>query len=132
LTVAGSDLSLEAVVYVAGAPDLAGVAVPPVKIGHEFVLFAVPSLAEAVELARALAPGARGVGVSAGDVLVEGGDRFGTPVVEAARLASIAGLGEVLAIDLVVEASAGGWVPLGPVTLKGLERPLEVYRSAGE
>jgi hypothetical protein len=71
------------------------------------------------------------IGVAAGEVDVEGGDYFGVPVVEAARLCATAGPAEILTTDMVrrLVASRGGF-PLqgrGPATLKGLCEPVEVW-----
>ena len=41
------------------------------------------------------------VGLSAGDVTVDAGDCFGTPVVEAARLCAAAQGGQILAAEVV-------------------------------
>lgn len=68
------------------------------------------------------------VGVAAGDVQVEGGDLFGMPVVEAARLCDRAGSGQVLVTDLVrlLSGSRGGhdFVPVGELDLKGIDGPV--------
>ena len=50
---------------------------------------------------RARADLAIRIGISAGDVTVEDGDYFGDPVVEAARLCTLAHGGEILATDVV-------------------------------
>jgi class 3 adenylate cyclase len=68
------------------------------------------------------------IGVSAGEAVVEDGDCFGDPVVEAARLCAAAAGGQILAADLV-RASAGrrsaqNFVPVGELTLKGLPDPV--------
>ena len=127
-----SQLRTELVVYAAGSPDLTGVAIEPVKVGHGFVLFSTPHPAEALAVARAIVARASGTGLSVGDVLVEGGDRFGTPVVEAARLATRAGPGTALASELVVGCLPGAaWSHVGPTELKGLDRPVEAYELSG-
>jgi class 3 adenylate cyclase len=70
------------------------------------------------------APFVARVGVSAGDVMEEGGDYHGTPVVEAARLCNAATGGQILAADVVrVLAGSRGshqLVPVGDLELKGL------------
>ena len=68
------------------------------------------------------------VGISAGDATFEGGDWFGTPVIEASRLCAAAAGGQILASDLV-RALAGSrsavtLVPHGELDLKGLPEPL--------
>jgi class 3 adenylate cyclase len=70
------------------------------------------------------------VGLSVGEVTFEGGDVFGSPVVEAARLVGAAEPGQILA-TAIARALAGGragvaFVDLGPLTLKGLPDPLAV------
>lgn len=68
------------------------------------------------------------MGLSVGDVVFEGTDCFGTPVVEAARLCDAAGGGQILASDLlrVLAGGRGGHhlTSLGALTLKGLPAPL--------
>jgi class 3 adenylate cyclase len=48
------------------------------------------------------------IGLAAGDVRLEGGDCFGIPVVEAARLCELAGGGEILASEVVRLLSGPG------------------------
>lgn len=64
------------------------------------------------------------VGLSAGDVSMEGGDYFGAPPVEASRLCAAAPGGRIYAADVVriLAGSRGGhtFVPLGELELKGL------------
>jgi len=70
------------------------------------------------------------VGLAVGEVSLEDGDVFGTPVVEAARLVASAGTGQILCTALVraIAGSRAGhtFVELGPVELKGLPDPVEV------
>lgn len=68
------------------------------------------------------------VGLSVGEATSEGGDWFGTPVIEAARLCERAAPGQILATTLV-EALTRSWpadafVPAGHLLLKGLETPV--------
>jgi class 3 adenylate cyclase len=76
------------------------------------------------------------VGVSAGDVTLEDGDCFGTPVVEASRLCSAAGDGEIFAADLVTLLARGRGghelTPVGDLELKGLPDPVPVQRVGWE
>jgi class 3 adenylate cyclase/DNA polymerase III delta prime subunit len=76
------------------------------------------------------------VGVSTGDVSIEDGDAFGVPVVEASRLCSAAGPGEVLAAELVraLARGRGGFVfePMGELELKGLADPVPACRVLWE
>jgi SAM-dependent methyltransferase len=86
----------------------------------------------AVALQQAVEAGARSVpdalslrvGLSVGEVTADGGDYFGTPVVEAARLCAEAQPRQVLASSLVRQLAgtrcAHAFRPLGSVALKGL------------
>ena len=70
------------------------------------------------------------VGLALGEVAVEGGDVFGTPVVEAARLVAAAQPGQILCTALV-RAVAGSraavtFSDLGALELKGLPEPVLV------
>jgi len=71
------------------------------------------------------------VGVSAGDVTLEDGDCFGTPVVEAARLCAAAAGSQVLVAEVVrvLARGRGGheMTPLGDLELKGLPEPVPTY-----
>ena len=63
------------------------------------------------------------IGISAGDVVFETDDCFGTPVIEAARLCGAAGGGQILASEMVrwLARSCGGtFTPVGNLELKGL------------
>ena len=64
------------------------------------------------------------VGLSAGDVSMEGGDYFGSPPVEASRLCAVAQGGQIYAADVVriLAGSRGGhtFAALGELELKGL------------
>jgi class 3 adenylate cyclase/ActR/RegA family two-component response regulator len=72
------------------------------------------------------------VGVSVGEAMVEHGDYFGQPVVEASRLCAEAGPGGILIGDLVrvLAGSTGVWrlVPIGELELKGLAGPMVAWR----
>lgn len=76
------------------------------------------------------------VGVSSGDVTVEDGDCFGVPVVEASRLCSAAGNGEIYAAEVVTVLARGRGnhviEPVGNVELKGLPDPVAVHRIGWE
>jgi class 3 adenylate cyclase len=69
------------------------------------------------------------VGLSAGDVTVEGDDRFGLPVVEAQRLEAAAAPGQILCASLVRTLAHGRGAhefrPAGAIEVKGLDQPLE-------
>ena len=67
------------------------------------------------------------IGVSAGDVVFEDDDCFGTPVIEAARLCAAAQGGQILASEIVrwmAHAGEEAFTPVGSLELKGLSRPL--------
>jgi class 3 adenylate cyclase len=100
----------------------------------------VPSAREALGAAVAMqravaalarrhrAPLALRVGVHAGEVALEDGDVFGTPVTVASRLCDVASSGQILASDLV-RALVGSRVDhafeaVGAFELKGLEEPV--------
>lgn len=96
------------------------------------------ALAGAVEMVERVAdaglPPAH-VGVDAGPVIIQDGDYFGSTVNVAARIASYARAGEVLASEQAVDAA--GELPrslrieeLGPVDLKGVSRKLVLDRIA--
>ena len=99
---------------------------------------AVEALAAATEAERATVrhgrasalPLALKVGIALGEVTLEDGDVFGTPVVEAARLVARAGPGQILATGLVraVAGSRSGvtFSDLGSIELKGLPDPVAV------
>lgn len=71
------------------------------------------------------------VGVAVGEADVDGGDYFGLPVVQAARLCAKAAGGEILATDVVrlLARSRGGFdlESVGLLELKGLEEPVEGF-----
>jgi class 3 adenylate cyclase len=71
-------------------------------------------------------------GIDAGPVILQDGDYFGRTVNTAARIASYAAPGEVLVTDAVVESVADRALELsdvGTVELKGLPRPIHLYRA---
>ena len=76
------------------------------------------------------------VGVSAGDVTLEDGDCFGTPVVEAARLCAAAEGGHVLVAEVVrvLARGRGGheMTAIGELELKGLAEPVPTFDVAWE
>ena len=76
------------------------------------------------------------IGVSVGDVSVEDGDVFGTPVIEAARLCALADGGQILAAS-VVETLARrrdghDYVDKGALELKGLPDPVSTVEVVWE
>jgi class 3 adenylate cyclase/tetratricopeptide (TPR) repeat protein len=68
------------------------------------------------------------VGLSAGDITMEGGDCFGIPVIEATRLCAAAEGGRILAVDLVrlLARGRGGqeFAAAEELELKGLAEPV--------
>jgi class 3 adenylate cyclase/tetratricopeptide (TPR) repeat protein len=76
------------------------------------------------------------VGVSLGDATVEGGDYYGKPVVEAARLCAHATGGQIVITDLLyrVAGSRDGqaFEPLGGLELKGISEPVQAFELRWE
>ncbi|HKY76193.1 MAG TPA: AAA family ATPase [Acidimicrobiia bacterium] len=74
------------------------------------------------------------VGMALGEVAFDGGDVFGTPVVEAARLVARAEAGQILttAVVRIVAGSRAGvtFTDLGSVELKGLPEPVPICSVA--
>jgi adenylate cyclase len=70
------------------------------------------------------------IGIHAGPVVFQDGDIYGSTVNIAARLSARAGPGEVLVSRPVADgiAQPGHLEPLGAVELKGVARPLQVWR----
>jgi class 3 adenylate cyclase/tetratricopeptide (TPR) repeat protein len=83
---------------------------------------------------RAPAPVSIRVGLSAGDVVWEGDDCFGTPIVEARRLCDSAEGAQILVGDVVriLAGSRGGhdFRPIGALELKGLTAPVPAAEVA--
>jgi adenylate cyclase len=69
--------------------------------------------------------------VSSGPVIVQDGDYFGRTVNLAARIAGRAEANEVLASEDVVAAVPDGvaFEEIGPVELRGISRPVTIYRA---
>ncbi len=71
------------------------------------------------------------VGISAGDVTLEDGDCFGTPVVEASRLCAAAEGGHILIAEVVrvLARGRGGheMTAIGELELKGLSEPVPTF-----
>ncbi len=76
------------------------------------------------------------IGISAGDVTLEDGDCFGTPVIEASRLCDRAEGGQILVAELarMLARGRGGHVfePVGEFELKGLADPVVTSQVAWE
>jgi adenylate cyclase len=70
-------------------------------------------------------------GIHAGSMMEHDGDYYGSTVNLASRIADQAGSGEVLVSGQVVGTTRNGdfdFESLNPVQLKGIDRPLELYR----
>jgi adenylate cyclase len=112
----------------------------PVKWLGDGVMFHFPDPGQAVlcsldmvEKAPAAGMPPAHIGVNAGPVVFRDGDYFGRTVNVASRIAGRAGPGEVLVSEAAVDLSstAGArFEPLGPMELKGVARPVEVFRAA--
>ena len=117
-----------------------------VKNTGDGILAVFPSAGEAVEAAVAMQQATvrqRGdvrlsmrVGVAVGDATLEGGDVFGAPVVEAARLVATAQAGQIFATAVVrmLAGSRSGAVfnDVGSLELKGLPEPVALCEVAWE
>ena len=71
------------------------------------------------------------IGVLTGPVIFEDGGVYGRTVNLAARIASYPTAGQVLASEETVQRTPGDSVrfePLGEATLKGLDRPVPLFR----
>lgn len=74
------------------------------------------------------------IGIHTGPVVFQDGDVYGRTVNLASRIASHAGVGQVLASDETVDRCPDRGVhfePLGPVSLKGISRPVTLHRAVG-
>jgi predicted ATPase/class 3 adenylate cyclase len=74
-------------------------------------------------------------GVSSGDASTAGGDVFGMPVIEAARLCDSCSPGQILAKEIVGHLAAGrghAFMSVGALELKGLPEPLDVIEVVWE
>ena len=109
-----------------------------VKVLGDGVLLSSPSGVTAVDCVCAIvdAIGRAGLppahaGIASGPVIRRDGDIYGHTVNLAARIAAQAGPGEVLLSQSLADSLAPGgrrWVSLGPVALKGIERPVTLAR----
>jgi adenylate cyclase len=75
------------------------------------------------------------VGIAAGPVIMQDGDYFGRTVNLASRIAGKASAHEVLVASDVADVCGGElrveFIPVGPAELKGVERPMELFRAVG-
>jgi class 3 adenylate cyclase len=76
------------------------------------------------------------IGLSVGDVIVDGSDYFGATVIEASRLCAAAQGDQILATELVRVMArlplSPGFTVVGPLSLKGLLAPLDVVEVEWE
>jgi adenylate cyclase len=76
------------------------------------------------------------IGLNFGDIIAEEGDIFGDGVNIAARVEALAKLGSVYVSEIVHQQVADkvdfDFEDLGPQSLKNIERPIRVFRMAGE
>jgi adenylate cyclase len=109
-----------------------------VKFLGDGVMFYFPNPARSVEAALDMVeraaneslPPAR-VGIHAGPVVFQEGDYFGRTVNIAARIADYSRPGEVLVSREVVESVPGNGLTfneIGPVALKGVAGPIDLFR----
>jgi len=74
------------------------------------------------------------VGMHHGPAIERGGDYFGRTVNIAARVSALAGAGEVLVTDAVVDAAGEidgvRFIDRGPHPLKGVDEPVAIYRAS--
>jgi class 3 adenylate cyclase len=112
-----------------------------VKSLGDGILARFASAADAVAAAVAIQQRASGdfdvrIGISAGDVTLEDGDCFGSPVIEAARLCARAEGGQILVADLarMLARGRGGhtFTPVGALELRGLPEPVSTSEVAWE
>jgi adenylate cyclase len=112
----------------------------PVKWLGDGVMFHFPDPGQAVlcsldlvEKAPAAGMPPAHVGVNAGPVVFRDGDYFGRTVNVASRIMGRAGPGEVLVSETAVQSCSVEGVrfeALGPAELKGVARPIQVFRAA--
>ena len=75
------------------------------------------------------------IGIHTGPVIFQDGDVYGRTVNLASRIASHAGAGQVLVSEDTMTRSSGEEVrfePLGPVTLKGIAKPMTLFQAVRE
>ncbi len=104
-----------------------------------YFLSARSALAAAVEMQRSVDehnhsdPRARlkvRIGLNTGEPIVEAGDLYGTAVIVAARIADLAGGGQILVSDVVRQLAAGkGFVfhRVGKTQLEGIRQPVRLF-----
>jgi adenylate cyclase len=73
------------------------------------------------------------IGIQSGPVIFQDGDVYGRTVNVAARIADVAGPGEVLTSEATMRQIEGldvEWTEVGPVELQGVAEPVVLFRSA--
>lgn len=112
-----------------------------VKSTGDGIMATFPAAFAAVEAAISMQQAVSGsadmrVGLSVGDAAPEGGDWYGMPVIEAARLCEEAGAGQILAtrtlVALADSRSSATFRPLGSKGLKGVRGPVETWEVCWE
>ena len=112
-----------------------------VKSTGDGIMATFPAAFAAVEAAVAMqqvVAGSAGmrVGLSVGDAAPEGGDWYGMPVIEAARLCAEAGAGQILAtrtlVALAESRSNATFREIGSRELKGVPSPVETWEVMWE
>ena len=105
--------------------------------GASDALLAAVATQQGIDRHNRSSPTALGVriGISAGDVVFEKDDCFGTPVIEAARLCAAARGGQILASEIVRWMARSGestFTAVGNLELKGLPEPVPTVEVGWE
>ena len=110
-----------------------------VKFLGDGVMFYFPDPGQAVMASLEMVDSTEGaglpsshVGIAAGPVIMQDGDYFGRTVNLASRIAGKASSREVLVTPEVADVCSQlgvGFAPAGPAELKGVERPIELFRA---
>lgn len=109
-----------------------------VELRGTAVYVALAGVAEALDLAQALAAVGVTVAVDYGDVEVRAGEASGVPIARSARLVATAHPGQVILSEqahIALNATgAAGWAvrSLGTHRIRGIEEPVMVYQATGE
>jgi adenylate cyclase len=119
------------------AADVAGPSVRFVKTIGDAAMFASTEPAPLLEaMCRLIDDGEKQslpsmrVGLAYGSALPRAGDWYGRPVNLASRITASGQPGSIVAAEEVRRRadSAGSWIPVGEATLKGIDRPVPLYR----
>jgi class 3 adenylate cyclase len=111
----------------------------PVRWLGDGGMFLFPEASAAVRAALEMTEGAPAaglptthIGIQSGPVVFQDGDVYGRTVNVASRIADLAGAGEVLTSEETMRQVEGvhvDWVLVGPTELKGVSRPMSLYRA---